>query len=231
VQRAPLFRHSIIHDFKHSMATPNRLKILVSGASGMLGRAVVAHFSKPSALNHFQPMVYKLVRSEPTSSNEIFWDPKQMRIDLEKCEDFDAVIHLAGENIGSGDGPLAFTGRWTDKKKHDIFESRRRGTLLIAQALASVRRKPRVFLSASGSGFYGSQGDSILTESSEKGKGFLAEVAQMWEESTAGAKAAGIRTVNMRFGVMLSKSGGVIGALSSCHGWHCRVVASCFCCS
>jgi uncharacterized protein (TIGR01777 family) len=190
--------------------TPGRMKVLVSGPSGMVGRALVASLSVPKALNHFNPEVYRLVRTPPKHDREIFWDPYEMRIDLKSLEDFDAFVHLAGENVGSGEGLLAFTGRWTMRKKHHIMESRRRGTQLIAQAISALRKKPKVFVSASGVGYYGDGGDEILTEASPRGKGFLSDVAQVWEESCSQAVKAAVRTVNMRFGIILDKSDGVL---------------------
>ncbi|RYY34877.1 hypothetical protein EON62_02940, partial [archaeon] len=91
-----------------------------------------------------------------------------------------------------------------------IMESRRRGTSLLAEALAHCKMKPKVFISASGVGYYGNGGDAVLTEASPKGTGFLSEVASVWEEKTAAAAAAGIRTVNLRFGVILSRNGGAL---------------------
>jgi len=122
-------------------------------------------------------------------------------------------VHLAGENIGSGEGPLAALGRWSDRKKHAIVESRRRGTLLLARSLAALKRKPRVLVSASGVGFYGDAGDAALTEASPKGRGFLADVADVWEASTAPAEEAGVRVARLRFGVVLSRAGGVVEKL------------------
>jgi uncharacterized protein (TIGR01777 family) len=119
----------------------------------------------------------------------------------------------AGENIGSGEGYLAFTGRWTDRKKFDIMESRRRGTALLSKALASLERPPAVLVSASGVGFYGDGGEAELTEAAPRGRGFLADVADVWESSTAPARDAGIRVVNLRFGVILSAGGGVVEKL------------------
>lgn len=92
------------------------------------------------------------------------------------------------------------------------MESRRRGTTLLSQALASVKNKPKVFISASGVGYYGSRGDELLTDDAGKGSGFLAEVADVWEGCTAPASKAGIRTVNARFGMILSKDDGALGA-------------------
>lgn len=125
---------------------------------------------------------------------------------------FDAVVHLAGENVGSGEGGLlGALGRWSDRKKHRIMESRRRGTALLAQAVAAMRLKPRVLVSASGVGYYGSQGETVLTEASPKGSGFLTEVAAVWEDGTKAASAAGVRVVNLRLGVVLTREGGVLG--------------------
>lgn len=192
------------------------MRVLVSGASGMLGRSLVAALRAPSAANHFKPQVYTLVRREPRNSEEIYWDPSEMRIDISRCEGFDAVVHLAGENIGSGEGLLAFTGRWNERKKHAIMESRRRGTKLLAQALSSVRVKPRVLISASGVGFYGSNcGDTVLTEATPQlgPEGFLARVSKVWEDETAPAREAGIRVVNLRLAPVISNDGGVIAKM------------------
>jgi len=188
-------------------------KILISGASGMVGKVLVNHLRTPSSLNAFKPNVITLVRHTPRSSSEIWWNPMESQIDLAALEGVEAIIHLAGENIGSGEGPLAAIGRWSDRKKHLIMESRRRGTTLLARAIASMRTKPKIFVTASGVGYYGSCGDTILTEKNNKGTGFLSEVADVWESSTSLAKDAGVRVVNLRFGVILSKNGGVIEKL------------------
>jgi len=188
-------------------------KILISGASGMVGRVLASHLRTPSALNSFKPNVATLVRHTPRSSSEIWWNPMESQIDVAALEGVEAIIHLAGENIGSGEGPLAAIGRWSDRKKHLIMESRRRGTTLLSRAIAAMRTKPKVFVSASGVGYYGSCADTVLTEKSPKGTGFLSEVADVWESSTAMAKDAGVRVVNLRFGVILSKNGGVVEKL------------------
>ena len=117
----------------------------------MVGRALVASLSTPSAANAFAPEIYSLVRHKPAHAREIFFDGVS-RIDVGACESFDAVVHLAGENVGSGSGPLAFLGRWDDAKKHAILNSRRAGTTLLSKSLAALRQPPRVFVSASGVG-------------------------------------------------------------------------------
>lgn len=118
---------------------------------------------------------------------------------------------FVGENVSSGEGLLSFTGRWTERKKHLISESRRRGTSLLAQALGALHNKPKVFVSASGVGYYGNAGSTILTEDSPKGIGFLSDVAKIWEDSCAPAAANGIRVVNLRFGAILSEKEGALG--------------------
>ena len=162
----------------------------------------------PSAANFFHPQVYRLVRRAPEFERDIYWDPERGRIDVNALEGFDAVVHLAGENLA---GPLGLG--WSASKKHSIMESRRRGTTLLCQALANVKRKPSVLVAASGVGFYGSCGDDVVDETRPKGVSFLSDVAEVAEASTAAAARAGIRVVNTRFGIILSETGGVVGAL------------------
>jgi uncharacterized protein len=114
---------------------------------------------------------------------------------------FDAVIHLAGESV---------VGRWTEAKKKAILESRRRGTRNLASALARTESKPKVFICASAIGYYGDRGEELLKEESASGQGFLAEVCRDWEEATRGTAEAGIRTVNLRIGLVLSGKGGAL---------------------
>jgi uncharacterized protein (TIGR01777 family) len=114
---------------------------------------------------------------------------------------FDAVIHLSGESI---------VGRWTGAKKRRITESRVQGTGHLAEALAKAPQRPRVFISASAVGYYGNRGDEILREESPSGGGFTAEVCRLWEGATQSAAAAGIRTAQMRFGVVMSGDGGAL---------------------
>lgn len=114
---------------------------------------------------------------------------------------FDAVVHLAGESI---------TGRWTPAKKERIRASRRDGTRALAEGLARCAVKPRVLVSASAIGFYGDRQEEKLNEDSPPGTGFLAEVVRDWEAATLPAREAGIRVVNLRFGVVLSEQGGAL---------------------
>ena len=115
------------------------------------------------------------------------------------------MVHLAGENIASG--------RWNTAKKSQIRQSRVQSTQILARGLASAKKKPRVLVSASAIGYYGDAGETWLSEQSPAGDDFLAEVCQAWEKATQPARNAGIRVVNLRIGVVLSKSGGALAKM------------------
>lgn len=175
----------------------NSARILVSGSSGPIGAAL-----QPS-LRAQGFTVTRLVRNSANSSDRIVWDPTQpLAPDL--VSGFDAVIHLAGESI---------VGRWTDAKKRRILESRAQGTGYLAEAAAKASQPPRVFISASAIGFYGNRGNEILREDSLSGEGFAAEICRQWEAATQPAAQAGIRTVQMRIGVVMSADGGALPAM------------------
>jgi uncharacterized protein (TIGR01777 family) len=177
-----------------------RLRIAVTGASGLVGRQLVAFLR---AGGHD---VLPIVRHAPRDANEIQWRPAEGQIDATRLEGLDAVVHLAGASIAGG--------RWTKARKRAIRESRVQGTTLLANALAGLRQPPRVFVSTSAVGYYGDSGDALLTEASPKGAGFLADVCQEWEAAAEPAARAGIRVVHPRFGVVLSGAGGMLALLS-----------------
>jgi uncharacterized protein (TIGR01777 family) len=137
--------------------------------------------------------------------DEVAWDPASGRIDTGALEGIEAAVHLAGANIGAR--------RWTAARKAQIRESRVRGTRLLADTLARLRRKPQVLVCASATGYYGSRGEEILVEESTPGTGFLAEVCRDWEGAAAPARDAGIRVAHLRSGLVLSPSGGALAAL------------------
>ena len=146
----------------------------------------------------------RLVRSRAAGDQQnIPWDPSQP-LSPDAVSGFDAVIHLAGETI---------VGRWTAAKKTKIRDSRVLGTRNFAHALAQAKSKPRVFVSSSAIGYYGDRGDEVLSEQSAAGSGFLADVCREWEASTQAAAEAGIRTVSIRTGVVLSSKGGAMGKM------------------
>jgi uncharacterized protein len=169
-------------------------KVLVSGASGLIGRAI------SSSLAAQGYVVNRLTRKPSGNSDDVAWDPTQP-IAPEKVSGFDAVIHLAGENI---------FGVWTKEKKQRILDSRVVGTKNLVDGLSRAEIKPRVFLCASAIGYYGNRGNEILSEDSASGDGFLAEVCREWEAATTPAKDAGIRTVNIRTGIVLSSKDGAL---------------------
>lgn len=175
------------------------MRVLLSGASGLIGSALARRLAASSE-------VVRLVRRDPLSAaKEIRWDPAAGRIEPKQLEGFDAVVHLAGENIGAG--------RWTAAKKARIRSSRVEGTSLLAKTLAGLNQPPKVLVSASAVGYYGDRGEEKLDEGSGPGTGFLAEVCGAWEEAAMTAAEAGIRVVLARFGVVLSPEGGALARL------------------
>ena len=175
------------------------MKILVSGSHGLVGKALIRSLTNDSH------EVVRLVRQRSAGPQEIEWQPNEGRIDTERLEGLDAVVHLAGESIASG--------RWNEQRKRAILESRTKGTSLLSESLARLSRPPSVFLSASAIGYYGNRGDELLTEKSAPGNDFLAGVCIAWDEFTKAAVAKGIRTVNMRFGIILDAHGGALSKM------------------
>ena len=173
------------------------MHIAVSGASGLVGATLVP------LLTTGGHEVTRIVRSEATAG-EITWDP-QSDFDASPLEGIDAVVHLAGENIAAS--------RWSEKVKERIRSSRVRGTRSLCEGLAKMQTPPRVLVCASAVGFYGDRCDEVLDEESAKGSGFLADVVQQWEAATQPAREAGIRVVNLRFGVILSPKSGALSKM------------------
>ena len=172
--------------------------IAITGASGLIGSAL----SRALLRDGYE--VHPLVRTPHGAPGEIPWDPAAGQIDGAALEGFDAVIHLAGENIGQ---------RWTPAVRERILESRVQGTQLLAGALASLRHPPEVLVSASAVGYYGDCGDQPLDESAPAGDDFLAEVTQAWEAAAKPAADAGIRVVHPRSGMVLSPHGGALARM------------------
>ena len=174
-----------------------RLRVAVTGATGLVGAALV------SALREAGHRVDRLTRRAPApGSTDVQWDPARGRLDPRALEGVDAVVHLAGE-------PIAAL-RWTPAVKARIRESRVDGTRLLAETLARLPRPPRVLVSTSAVGYYGDRGDAALTEESPPGAGFLADVCRAWEAAADPARAAGIRVVHPRVGVVLAGQGGAL---------------------
>jgi uncharacterized protein (TIGR01777 family) len=166
----------------------------MSGSSGPIGTALCASFTAQG------DQIVRLVRGNPQSAGQVSWDPLAP-VPPASVSGFDAVVHLAGESV---------VGRWTNEKKNAIRDSRVLGTRNLATALAQTKVKPRVLICASAVGFYGNRGDEILDENSPIGQGFLPEVCSEWENASQIAAEAGIRTVNVRIGLVLSPKGGAL---------------------
>lgn len=178
---------------------PNQLRILITGASGLVGTAVT------SALRADDDDVVRLVRpggNVPFGSGDARWDPASGAVNREAMEGAEAIIHLAGAGIGDS--------RWTRERKKILRASRVDSTRILVEAISKLRRKPRVLLAASAVGYYGDRRDEVLAESSRVGAGFLAELARDWETESSRAEAFGVRTVLLRFGMILAADGGAL---------------------
>ncbi len=179
------------------------MKILIGGATGFIGSALV-----PFLKNYgHEVTILTRKRDDPRG---IFWNPDESQLDGNALEGFDAIINLAGENIA---------GRWSEAKKQKILDSRVKSTQLLCQTLSKLKKQPQVLLNASAIGYYGYHLEKEVDETAPKGDGFLAEVCQQWENATQAAKDAGIRTVIMRFGVVLSPQGGALAKMLTPFKW------------
>ncbi|MHB1090286.1 MAG: TIGR01777 family oxidoreductase, partial [Ilumatobacteraceae bacterium] len=171
------------------------MDILISGASGLIGTRLSIH------LEHIGHRVVRLVR-RPAAANEVSWNPTQGQLNPSDIEGIDAVIHLSGAGIGDK--------RWTNSYKKEILESRTLSTNLLARTIASLNKKPAVFLSGSAVGIYGACDDVALDEMSTLGTSFLADVCKQWESAATPAAQSGIRTVFLRTGIVLTPKGGAL---------------------
>ncbi len=176
------------------------MKILISGSSGVIAATLIPFLTTGGH------QVFRMVRSKrKLDANAVYYNPSQGIIEAEKMENMDVVIHLAGENIG--------TAPWTTAKKKRILESRTQSTALLAAALAGLKNPPKLFACASAIGYYGNRGEEVLDESARPGRDFISAVCRQWEESAKPAVRAGIRTVFLRIGVVLTPAGGALQKL------------------
>lgn len=179
-----------------------RLRVGVTGASGLVGRQLCAFLSTGGH------EVIRFVRGVPRGPDERTWNPSdpERGMSPESVEDLDIVFHLAGEGIADG--------RWNEARKRSIRESRTLGTATVARAIAAARTKPRAFISASAIGYYGNRGDERVDERSAPGSGYLADVVTAWEDATVAARDAGVRTVHARVGVVITSAGGALARMT-----------------
>ena len=192
------YRHRVLaRDLAAHARFPGRTKrILVTGSTGLVGRALVAFLESGGH------DVYRLTRRPASNHREIEFNPVKGAAHPSAMEGFDAVIHLAGD-------PIAL-GRWTPEKKRLIRDSRVPFTRRLAETLAALRTLPSVLISASATGYYGDRGDRVLREADPRGEGFLPEVCLQWEGATEPASQAGIRVVHLRTGLVLTPGGGAL---------------------
>lgn len=173
-----------------------RAVVAVTGATGLIGRTLIR------SLRGDGWRVVRVLRSERGAEpGDIVWDAERGAPDAARFAGVSAVVHLAGEPIAQ---------RWSAAVKARIRSSRADATRQLATALASLADRPRALISASAVGIYGDRGDELLTEESAPGTDFLSEVARAWEHALEPAGAAGIRTVSLRFGLILARDGGAL---------------------
>lgn len=175
------------------------MRVLITGAGGLIGSALQRSFREKG---------YEMLlasRSEPKDDSYIQWSVEDGFSDSSRLEDVDAIVHLAGESVNGL--------RWTDEKKRAIRDSRVLGTRNIVSAISLLKHRPKVLVSSSAIGFYGERGDEEVTESSPAGNTFLADVSKEWEGEARRAEDAGVRTVLLRTGIVLSRDGGALGTM------------------
>jgi uncharacterized protein len=198
LERLFRYRHAITQaDLELPPARPGR--VLISGASGLLGGALQAYLSAQGW------DVWQLVRREAAGPTEVAWAPEAGRLEWPEGVRFDAIVHLAGVNVASG--------RWTAKRQQAIRDSRRDGTRTLVAAVARHQPDLPVLVSASAVGFYGDRGEERLDDSTTRGGGFLADVCEEWEAELAPLRNAGTRVVALRTGVVLTPAGGALKKL------------------
>jgi len=168
------------------------MRVLITGSHGLIGTALT------DALERDGDDVVRLARGNQ-------WDPEQGTIDEAVLDNVDAVVNLAGEGLGEH--------RWSDQHKRKVMDSRVKGTTALATAVARRADQIRCFVSGSAIGFYGNRGDEVVTEESGPGTGFLADVVTHWEAAAAPAVEAGVRTVFLRTGIVLSAKGGALAKM------------------
>ena len=208
------YRHRVLkHDLENISEKSPKMKIVISGASGTIGNALVAY------LQSYGHEVIRLVRKkDKLQKGELYWDPYTNFLDLEQAGPLDAVINLNGMDISRG--------KWTDSQKQKLIDSRIIPTGLLVEKMKKLKHKPETFISASAIGIYGEGGDKVLTESSPYGDFFISEVCRQWEDAALPAESAGIRTIRLRIGIVLSPAGGALARMIPPFQLGCGVIIS-----
>ncbi|MCG8564082.1 MAG: TIGR01777 family oxidoreductase [Desulfobacterales bacterium] len=198
LERMFAYRHRVLKmDLERYADRGEPKRILVSGASGTIGSILVPF------LRTCGHEVLRLVRTRgELADDEVFWDPYQGELDLESLSPLDAIINLNGVDISRG--------KWTRAQKKKIIDSRVKTTALLVEKMTKLAHPPKAFISSSAIGFYGEGGDTCLTETDMAGDSFISEVCHGWEKASHAAGQAGIRTVQLRIGVVVTPAGGAL---------------------
>jgi uncharacterized protein (TIGR01777 family) len=201
LERVFEYRHRVLkHDLEHRGGKVKKQRILISGASGTIGSILVPF------LRTCGHEVIRLVRNPSNlADDELYWDPYNNLLDMEKAGPIDAVINLNGVDISRG--------KWTDKQRRLIIDSRVRPTTLLAERIREMKNPPSVFISSSAIGLYGDGKDRVLTENDPRGESFISSVCDQWEAASLKAERAGIRIVQLRIGVVLTPAGGALARM------------------
>jgi len=176
------------------------MRVLVSGASGLVGAAL-----RPRLESRGHDWVQLIRDSTSPGADTIPWNPSAGKLDASAFDGIDAVVHLSGENIAGK--------RWTPEIKDRIYSSRIDSTRLLVETMAEAETPPKTFICASAIGYYGDRGDEVCVESDAPGEGFLADVCRDWEAAARPAADLGVRVVNVRIGIVLSPDGGALAAM------------------
>ncbi|MBC8869174.1 MAG: TIGR01777 family protein [Planctomycetes bacterium] len=179
------------------------MRALVTGATGFVGRHLLAQLERPIVLSRDGARAERLLAEYAVRA--FSWDAQNEPAPAQAFEDVEVVFHLAGEPVAQG--------RWTRAKKARLRDSRVTGTRNLVRTLAKLEHKPRTLISASAVGYYSDRGDETLDESASPGKDFLAEICVAWEEESQKAADAGIRVVNLRIGIVLGSGGGALAKM------------------